>query len=170
MKRSLISLTVLIAFAGFLPADEPKAKGPAAADLLSAGLERAKKEDKRVFLVFGSPTCGWCRVFEGYHANPDVSRVTGKHLVLVKVDIVENAGGEAMYKKYGTDRGVPAWVILAADATVLADSGDGKDNVGFPAEPNEITHYVKALKKACPKLEDGEVELLTDKLKAARPK
>jgi hypothetical protein len=169
MSRTLTTLAVLVAFCLPSLADEPKGK-PAAADLLSAGLSQARKEDTRVFLVFGSPTCGWCKVFDRYHADPEVSRVTARHLVLVKVDIVENAGGQEMYDKYGSARGVPAWAILAADEKVLADSGDGKGNVGFPAEPHEVAHYLQALRKACPKLTNVEVELLTAKLKEARTK
>ena len=40
-----------------LPAlgDEPKPKERSAAELLSVGLSQAKDQDKRVFLLFGSP-------------------------------------------------------------------------------------------------------------------
>jgi hypothetical protein len=167
MSKVLATLAVLLAAANTaLAADEPKAKGAPAAGLLNAGLEQARKEDKRVFLVFGSPTCGWCRLLEKYHADPDVSRLLARHLVIVKVDIVENPGGGELYKKYGTeDRGVPAWTILAPDSQVLADSGDGRDNVGFPAEPREVDHYFKALRKACPKVSDDDVKILTASLK-----
>ncbi len=171
MSRVLATLAVLLASGSTaLAADEPKVKGPPAAGLLADGLKQAGKEDKRVFLVFGSPTCGWCKLLEKYHADPEVSQLLAKHLVIVKVDIVENAGGQELYKKYGTDRGVPAWTILAPDGTVLTDSGDGRDNVGFPAEPQEIAHYFKALRKACPKVSDEDVKLLTARLKDVRPK
>jgi hypothetical protein len=70
-------------------------------------------------------------VFEAYHADPAVSRILGKYLVIVDVDIVKNPGGKEMYEKYGTQRGVPAWTVLDASEKVLDDSGDGKDNVGL---------------------------------------
>jgi hypothetical protein len=171
MSRVATTLAVLLAGGlAALAADEPRAKAPPAGGLLADGLAQAGKEDKRVFLVFGSPTCGWCKVFEKYHADPEVSRRLGKHLVFVKVDVVENAGGQELYRKYGTERGVPAWTILAPDGQVLADSGDGKDNVGFPFEPHEIDQYVTALRKACPKLGDDDVKLLRAKLKEVAPK
>lgn len=149
--------------------DDPE-KGPPANDLLADGLARAKKEDKKVFLVFGSPGCGWCKLLEKYHADPAVAKVVGKYFVIVKVDVVTNPGGNDLYHKYGTDRGVPAWTILDADSKVVVDSGDGQDNVGFPYEPHEINHYVKAVRKACPKITDAEVELLVGKLKEVAPK
>jgi hypothetical protein len=104
-------------------------------------------------------------VFEAYHADPAVSRIIGKYLVVVDVDIAKNAGGTEMYEKYGTQRGVPAWTVLDAHAKVLADSGDGKDNVGLPYEPKEIDHYVAVLKKTCPKISAEEIQTLTSKLK-----
>ena len=104
-------------------------------------------------------------MFEAYHADPAVSRIVGKYLVVVDVDIVKNPGGKEMYEKYGTQRGVPAWTVLDANEKVLADSGDGKENVGLPYEPNEIEHYVAVLEKTCPQITQDEIEVLTKKLK-----
>ena len=65
---------------------------------------------------------------------------------------------------------MPVFVILEAGGKVLADSGDGDKNIGFPYEPHEIEHYFAALKTACPKLSESDVELLREKLKDVRPK
>jgi hypothetical protein len=51
---------------------------------------------------------------------------------------------------------------------VLVDSDNGNGNVGYPAEENEIEHYVKALKKTAPALSDSECEILVAKLKDYR--
>ena len=85
-----------------------------------------------------------------YHARPAVEKTLGKHLIFVKVDVVENPGGEELYKKYTPQQGgVPVWVVLSADAKVLADSfEDGKKNVGFPYYPNELTHYERVMRAA----------------------
>src|SRR4029453_9839793 len=37
-------------------------------------------------------------------------------------------------------------------------------------EPHEIEHYFAALKMTCPKLSDGDLQLLREKLKEVRPK
>src|SRR5262245_10510964 len=168
--RTAIVLGVVVATGLVSAADEPKEKGIAAAQLRSAGLAQAKKEDKQLFLIFGSPTCRWCRVFEKYHADAAVSGVISKHLVLVKVDVEENGGGQEMYSEYGKARGVPAFVILNAAGKVLGDSGDGDKNIGFPFQPDEIDRYFAVMKTACPRLTDAEIQVLRDKLKEVRPK
>src|SRR5262245_16814330 len=73
---------------------DDKVKGPPAADLLADGLAKAKQDGRAVFLSFGSPTCGWCKYLEKYHARPAVEKTLARHLVFVKVDVVENPGGD----------------------------------------------------------------------------
>lgn len=168
LRTASVLALLLVSAPGF--ADDPEKKGPPAAELLADGLAKAKKEDKQLFLIFGSPGCVWCKYLDKYHADPEVAKVVGKHFVIVKVDTVANPGGEELYKKYGSDRGVPAWTVLDASAKVVADSGDGRENVGFPYEPHEIDHYMKAVRKAVPKLTDSDADLLNRKLKEVGPK
>jgi thioredoxin-related protein len=171
MKRTVaILVTLLAAIISVAFAEEPRANQPSANQLRAEGLEQAKREGKQVFLIFGSQGCGWCKVFDKYHSDPDVARVLDKHFVLVKVSTDENPGGEEMYNEHGKARGVPAFVILDAGGKVLADSGDGGKNIGFPYEPHEIEHYFTALKASCPMLIESDVELLRAKLKEVRPK
>lgn len=172
MRRShLIAGLLLATCVGLAIADEPKTDSADANDLLRTGLAKSKKEGKPLFLVFGSPTCRWCRIFEKYHADNEVAAVTNQHLVLVNVDIEENPGGQKLYEKHGKmTRGVPAWTILDADGRTLVDSDNGQGNVGFPYQDAEIEHYFSAYKKACPQLTEKEVELLAAKLKEVRPK
>lgn len=53
--RRAVTLGVVLAVAWGVAANDEKRKEPAAADLLAAGLARAKQQDKPVFLLFGSP-------------------------------------------------------------------------------------------------------------------
>ena len=171
MLRAL-SLVILLLLVPQVRCDDlaKEKKGPPANELLSEGLAKAKKDEKRLFLVFGSPTCIWCKYLEKYHGDEQVKKVVDKYFVIVKVDIVANPGGEELYKKYGSDRGVPAWTVLAPDLKVVSDSGDGKDNVGFPYEKKEVEHYIKAMRTAAPKMTDIEAELLAKKLLEVGPK
>jgi hypothetical protein len=47
---------------------------------------------------------------------------------------------------------------------VLVDSMKEKQNVGFPYEPHEVTHFLDALKKACPALSEEELQVLKERL------
>ena len=49
--------------------------------------EKAKKEDKPIFLSVGYSTCYWCQVMERESfTDPDVAKVMNEHFVSIKVD------------------------------------------------------------------------------------
>ena len=173
MTRSLTAaLCLSLGLPAGVRADDPEPKGRPATELLAAGLAEAGTGGKAVFLAFGSPSCGWCKYLDKFHARPAVAKALARHLVFVKVDVVDNPGGQELYKKYTppSGGGVPVWVVLSADGEVLADSfEDKKKNVGFPYQPNELAHYETAMRAALPKLTDDEVALLMRELKAAGP-
>ena len=65
----------------------------------------------------------------------------------------ENPGGKELLAKYEGDKGgIPFWFILDARGEWQADSrrktAEGKlANVGCPAQPEEIDHFIDVLKK-----------------------
>ena len=103
-------------------------------------------------------------MFEKYLDDRQVCRTFEQHFVVVHVDIVKNPGGDKLYDQYGPQRGVPAWTILSAGRKVLADSMREKENVGYPYEPQEVEHFLTALKKARPGLGDDDRKVLRDRL------
>jgi hypothetical protein len=132
--------------------------------LRAAALDQAKKEDKQVFLLFTAPDCDWCKQFDVYHSDPEVMKVISKHFVLLKIDVRQTPGGDHMFAQYGgTDR-LPLFSILDYKGMLLANSGDGDENIGFPTQPGEVEAYFAALKTACPTLNNEEAELLHAKL------
>lgn len=141
--------------------------------ILDAGLAAAKKEGKVVFLHFGAPWCGWCHRMENWMAQPEVKTILAKQFVDVKIDTDRNTGGKEIFAKYcGTDKmGIPWFVFLDEANKPLADSMSGeKGNVGFPSADEEIAHFETMLKKAAPKLSEGDVKALLASLKADREK
>lgn len=69
-------------------------------------------------------------------------------------------GGEAVMDKLRKDRqgGLPWMVILDGDGNELISSVGPKGNVGCPAEPHEIDHFVDMIKQST----DASEEELTE--------
>ena len=53
--RRVLTLGVLLALGWSAASDDTKTKEPEATDLLAAGISKAKKQERAVFLLFGSP-------------------------------------------------------------------------------------------------------------------
>src|SRR3990172_14291 len=49
--------------------------------------EKAKKENKPIFLSIGYSTCHWCHVMEEESfSNPEIAKIINKYFVSIKVD------------------------------------------------------------------------------------
>lgn len=164
MKRAirwLVALALIAqttAFAEGPAKDKPK---PAAAEnLLKAGLERAAKEDKRVFLKFARSGCIWCEMMDLFLNDEGVKPFIDKAFVLVTVDINENEGAasirrEALGLIHG---GVPSYAFLDADRNVLTESAGIFGNLGFPESEEAIASFKEMLEDAQTKLAASEIE------------
>src|SRR4051794_23262651 len=61
-------------------------------------LERAKAEDRPIFLSIGYSACHWCHVMERESfENPDIARVMNEHFVNIKVDREERPDLDQIY-------------------------------------------------------------------------
>jgi len=132
--------------------------------LRAAALDQAKKEHKQVFLLFTAPDCDWCKQYDAYHEDPNVMRIIGKYFVLLQIDVYETPGGEHLFGEHGGSDKLPLFSILDPNGMLLANSGEGDGNIGFPTKPSEVAAYFAALKSACPNLGDDEIRLLRQKL------
>lgn len=60
--------------------------------------EKAKSEDKPIFLSIGYSTCHWCHVMEKESfSNPDIAAILNKHFIAVKVDREERPDIDKIY-------------------------------------------------------------------------
>jgi thiol:disulfide interchange protein len=139
-----------------------------------AALAQAKSEDKRVFLHFGAPWCGWCHKLEGWMAQPEVAALLAKEFVDLKIDTDRMVGGADMLKEMRKDAGlkenggIPWMVFLDASGKALTNSEGPEGNTGFPYEEKEIAYFVTMLEKARNHFAPADIETLRKSLTAVR--
>lgn len=83
--------------------------------------ERAKKEDKPIFLSIGYATCHWCHVMEAESfENPEVAKLMNEAFVNIKVDREEHPEVDSIYMEFAqalmsSPGGWPLNVVLTPD-------------------------------------------------------
>jgi thiol:disulfide interchange protein len=134
--------------------------------LYGAALARAKQEEKRVFLHFGAPWCGWCHRLEDWMRQPEVAERLAKDFVDLKIDQDRMQHGAELKKRFPASEkgGIPWFAFLDGDGRVLADSVGSKGNVGFPAAPEEIAHFRAMLDKVRVGISPADVDWLVKSL------
>lgn len=152
--------------------DKNKAEPVEAKKVYDAALAQAASQDKLVFLHFGAPWCGWCHHLENFLARDDMAAIFDRQFVDRKIDVDRMPGGKELAEKFGADKkGIPWFAFLDRDGKVVVDS-DGPDgqNIGYPAQPNEIAHFISMLKKAATKLTPEQITKIEAELKSAGDK
>ena len=138
--------------------------------LLQESLARASSDDKKVFLSFGAPWCGWCHRLENYLARPEVASILDRDFVVLKVDVDRMTRGKDVMKRFRPDDtgGIPWFAFLDSRGTKLATSDimNGQ-NVGYPFEPKEIDAFMSTLEGQVRRIEPGQLARLRSSLEAA---
>ena len=144
----------------------------AASDVFAEGLAKASSEDKLVFLHFGSPTCGWCHKLDAFLARDDMTPIISRDFVDVKLDLSRMTGADTILKKYKPDQsgGIPWFVFLDGKGNAIVTSDGPKGNIGYPAAPEEIEHFITMLQKAARKIGPEQIEAIEATLKAEATK
>lgn len=155
---------LLVLMAGVAQAEEvtPTYASNAAEALVSTAMKQATTESKLLFMKSGWPGCGYCKMFDRYHHTPKVEKILSKYYVVVSIDIENMPDGKAVFTQFAQPGG-PSWAIVTPKKDVLVTSflnGD-KGNTGFPVKPNELAHYLGALKKATPAITQQELDTLS---------
>jgi thioredoxin-related protein len=137
--------------------------------VLDDALARASSDDKRVFLTFGAPWCGWCHRLHDWMAQPEIAAILDRDLVIAQVDIDRMTGGKEVQKRYqpATSGGIPWFAILDAQGKPLATSDGPRGNIGYPAAPEEIGHFLSMIEGQGRRIDKAQREQLRKSLEEA---
>lgn len=151
--------------------------------LLDDAGRQAKAEKKNVLVIFHASWCGWCHKMEDFMAMKEFSPIFAANYVIVPVDVMEqpdkadlmNPGGEDLLKKLngGMETGIPYFAVLNPDGKKLIDSirpieGKPGANIGHPQAPEEVTWFMRMLKKTAQHITSAESKSIEDYLRAQK--
>src|SRR5215813_290740 len=95
---------------------------------IDAALVRARKQHKRVLIIFGGNWCYDCHVLDRALHEETAGQIVRASFLLVHVNIGEGNENLDVTEKYHVpiEKGVPAVAILKADGSILYSSGNGE--------------------------------------------
>lgn len=139
--------------------------------VVDKAIAQAKKENKKVFIMFHASWCGWCKKMDNAMTSPACKDLFNANYVIAHLTVkespkntnLENPGGEIILNKYkGEQAGLPFWVILDANGQLLTDSFDVKgENLGCPSTQQEVSEFKAKLKKTS-KLNDKQLAVIAN--------
>ncbi|MBI5856816.1 MAG: thioredoxin family protein [Sphingobacteriales bacterium] len=155
---------------------------PGTADaIMNNAFEKAKSENKNVFLMFHASWCGWCHKMDKSMNDPVCKKFFDDNFIVCHLVVdeskdrknLENSGADELRKKYhGDGQGIPFWLIFDKTGNLLADSkmrkegegpGDGQ-NTGCPATEEEVNYFIEVLRKSSD-LHPPELKIIRDRFR-----
>lgn len=146
-------------------------------------LEKAKKEDKPIFLSIGYSSCHWCHVMEKkVFSDPEIARYMNEHFVNIKVDREERPDLDDIYMtalqmyfdlaKSSQTGGWPLSMFLLPDGRPLGGGTyfgpeDSERGMGFPSLLKKVVESFRDNRKQM----ETNADILASAVRAAaRPR
>jgi len=125
--------------------------------------DNAKKNDKKIFLIFEASWCSLCKKLYNKINEKEINEILSQEFIFQYLSVfetrnknLENSGAEKVLANYnGLESGIPYWLILDENGKVLANSKFGVENealignginIGFPNSEKEIHSFIYKLK------------------------
>ncbi len=107
---------------------------------ISNQLIEAKRQAKKLLLIFGADWCPDCTVLETLLNSHTVAPYIDKNFLLLKVDVFTRFTNRGVVEAYGnpTSRGIPSIVILDEDGKTVAATRNGELANARSATPEDI--------------------------------
>lgn len=169
------SILNFVALVSVLALNAPAAT-PTADEIMAKAKAKAAAENKSIFVHFGASWCGWCKRLDAFLEQPEIKPVFEKYFVPVKLVVaeneknksLENPGADALLKEFGGPGGLPYSAFLDAKGSLIVNSKRGGENIGYPAQPEEIEWFLQMMKKAAPKISADEIKTIESGLRTKK--
>jgi thioredoxin-related protein len=181
MKKTFILFSLLFFFHS-IPAFSQAGKPDSAQTIIHAAIAEARSSGKNVFLIFHATWCQWCKRLETALESPEFKPIIDRNFIVTRLDVQErgekiqtheNPGGQKMLVDYGgASSGLPFIVFLNTKGTMIANSNvmPKKQNIGYPGAKDEISAFIKLLKRTAPRLTQKEIKIFSQYLEKNAPK
>jgi thioredoxin-related protein len=153
---SLLFILITSAFAQKAPLS--------AEEIMKEVFTSAKKQNKKVLIMFHASWCSWCHKMDTSLDDASVKKFFDENFVIRHLVVfeskgkenLENPGALEMLTKFGgKDQGIPFWLIFDKDENFLVDSRmketingvEKLQNTGCPASKEEVDYFIEVLKK-----------------------
>jgi len=114
-------------------------------EAIDQALKQAKVDHKRVLLDFGADWCPDCQVLAQLFDDPKVKPFLDAHYHVVRIDVGRWDNNLDVANRYGNpiEKGIPAVVILDADANTITSTAGGELANARTATANDILTFIQ---------------------------
>ncbi len=115
---------------------------------ISEALEAAKKDHKRVILVFGGNWCYDCHVLDTTFRSKDFAPIVNASYHVVHINVGNYDANLDLAKKYDIplEKGVPSLAILDPDGTLVVSQKKGEFESTVRIGPEDVLEFLKKWK------------------------